>query len=399
MLVPLGTDRPMRRKPRTCEALLAVTLAAYVLVMLVGLSDPARASGLIDMLSLQRGDLSTAPWTLLSYQFAHDSPFAGSPDGGSGLYRLLHLGFNMLGLWVFGRPLEDRIGHLPMAALYLAGGMLGGLAHIATSMAPVIGASGSVCALVGGFAMLLPRVNIRILVIFILIGIWSVPATWVIAFWMSLDLIGFAGATAGNTAFAAHLGGYGAGLVLGLCFLLLKRTTGDDVDALWLFRQWRRRSKGRAALASKPPAVVRQPVVQGAAPDTPEAEVILHIAWLREVEVAMQHSRRKGALQKWKREAPASPEACLPPAIQLDLANQLQADGDYTEAADAYARLLEHAPNHREAPMVRLLLGVLLARRLQRFDDAKPLLQQAAGELDDSNYIQLAQQVLQESPS
>lgn len=396
MLIPLGTDRPMRRKPRTCEALLAATIAAYVLVMLVGLSDPAGASSLIDMLALQRIDAGSEPWTLLTYQFAHDSPFAGSPDGGSGLYRLLHLAFNMLGLWVFGRPLEDRIGHISMAALYLGGGMLGGLAHIATSAAPVIGASGSVCALVGAFAILLPRVKIRVLVVFILIGIWSVPSTWVIAFWMALDLIGFAGATEGNTAFAAHLGGYGAGIMAGIGFLLLGRPAGDDVDAVWLFRQWRRRQAGRAALA---PKARPSPTPAKPSAGTPSVERPSHITWLREVEMAMQHDRREGALQKWKHNAPESPQACLPPAIQLDLANQLQADGDNAEAADAYARLLKHAPKHAEAPMVRLLLGVLLARRLNRFDEAKALLEQASQELDDPKYVQLAQQVLQEAPS
>jgi len=397
MFIPLGTNRPMRRPPRACEALLAITIGAYVLVMLVGVIDPDAAKRAIDLLTLQRGETSGAPWTLLTYQFAHDNPFMDDA-GGSGLYRLLHLAFNMVGLWVFGRPLEDRIGHIGLVALYLGGGVVAGFGHMMDSPAPVLGASGSVCALVGAFAMLLPRVHIRILVIFILIGIWSVPATWVIAFWMIMDLVGFAGAGSGSTAYAAHLGGYAAGILTGLGLLWLRRTTGDDVDALWMFRQWRRRQAARAVLS--------QPHPERPPPEsTPSEPLQAHLDseakvsathWLREIESGMRSNRVDGALQRWRREAPDAPDACLPAAAQLDLANHLQADGDWATAADAYRRLLHHHSDHAEAPMVRLLLGVLLARRLDRATEAKALLEQARAELHDPDHVHLAETVLLE---
>lgn len=393
MFIPLGTDRPMRHRPLACEALLTITIGAYVLVMLVGVIDPDMAARVIDMMTLERGATTSAPWTFLTYQFAHDNPFIGD-SGGSGLYRLLHLTFNMVGLWVFGRPLEDRIGHVGFLALYLSGGIIAGVGHLLDSPAPVLGASGSVCALVGAFAILLPRVHIRILVIFILIGIWSIPATWVIAFWMAMDLVGFAGAGDGATAYAAHLGGYVAGLLTGISLLAIRRTSGDDVDALWMFRQWRRRQVARAVLSKPPPAAtpLSQSKTNNATPDT----VITTVHWLREIESGMRSDRVEGALQRWRKEAPDAPEACLPAAAQLDLANHLQAAGDWATAADAYRRLLHHHPNHAEAPMVRLLLGVLLARRLHRADEARTLLEQARDELRDPDHVQLADTVLLE---
>ena len=120
----------MRRRPRACEALLMITIGAYVLVMLAGLLDPDMATRIIDMMTLERGATTSAPWTFITYQFAHDNPFIGDSNG-SGLYRLLHLAFNMVGLWVFGRPLEDRIGHVGFLALYLGGGVIAGAGHLA----------------------------------------------------------------------------------------------------------------------------------------------------------------------------------------------------------------------------------------------------------------------------
>ena len=99
-------------------------------------------------------------------------------------------------------------------------------------------------------------------------------------------------------------------------------------------------------------------------------------------------------MQRWKRTAPDQPDACLSAAVQLDLANHLQAAGDWEAAADAYERLLRYHGDHREAPLVRLLLGVLLARRLDRFDEAKALLERAVDELDDSRHVALANEIL-----
>ncbi len=386
MLLPIGTDRPMRHRPRACEALIAATGAAYVLVMLVGLGDATAAEQLVDALSLSGSEAASAPWTFLTYQFVHDSPFAGSD--GSGLWKLLHLAFNMLGLWVFGRPLEDRLGHLGLAALYLSGGIVAGFAHVLDTPAPVIGASGAVCTMVGGFAMLLPRVRIRVLVIFILIGIWSIPATWVVGFWVLLDLAGFARET-GTTAYAAHLGGYLTGLLGGLLVLLLGRTRGDDVDALWLFRQMRRRVAARAALAQPQTPPASTPVAKAAEDAGPPR------TWLAEVEGAMTSGRTKGAMQKWERHAATCPEACLGAPVQLDLANHLQADGRFKAAADAYERFLKHHEDHPEAPQVRLLLGALLVRRLDRAADARDLLERALRELTSPDHQQLARELLQ----
>ncbi|MCH2136458.1 MAG: rhomboid family intramembrane serine protease [Phycisphaerales bacterium] len=405
MFVPLGTDRPMRRRPRACEVLLALTIGAYVAVMLVGVMNPESAREVINWLTLRRSEVASEPWTLITYQFAHDSPFVGSGSG-SGLYRLLHLAFNMVGLWVFGRPLEDRIGHLGLVLLYLGGGAVAGIGHLLESPAPVLGASGSVCALVGAFAVLLPRVQIRILLIFFIIGIWLIPATWVIAFWMVLDLVGFAGAGDASTAYAAHLGGYAAGIAAGFALLPLGRLRGDDVDALWMLKQWARRRRARADLQPRskeppgktpshlptpPAAATKTPIDNAQTADEPDTRT-----WLRDVEAAMRSGRTAGAMQRWRRGAAEDPEACLGAPVQLDLANHLQADGQWEAAADAYQRLLKHHSDHPEAPMVRLLLSVLLIRRLDRGPEALELLEQATDQLHEQPHLDLASQLRSE---
>ena len=209
-----------------------------------------------------------------------------------------------------------------------------------------------------------------------------------------MDLVGFAGAGDGATAYAAHLGGYAAGLLTGISLLVLGRTTGDDVDALWMFKQWRRRQAARATLSQSTRSAPMTPPPK--ADDTTPDSVMTTAHWLREVEAGMRSDQLEGAMRRWKREAPDAPEACLPAAPQLDLANHLQAAGDWTTAADAYRRFLHHHPDHAEAPMVRLLLGVLLARRLHRTDEAKALLEQAREELRDPAHVQLADTVLLE---
>ncbi|MCH2138230.1 MAG: rhomboid family intramembrane serine protease [Phycisphaerales bacterium] len=392
MLLPLGTDRPLRRRPRACETLLVVTVAAQVLVLLIGLQSPDSAAALVDAMSLAQTTAWTEPWTFLTYQFAHDSPFAGTGTGG-GLWRLLHLAFNMLGLWVFGRPLEDRLGHVGLLGVYLGGGIVAGLAQVLDSPGSVIGASGSVCALVGAFAMLLPRVHIRVLVIFILIGIWTIPSLWVVGFWVVLDLVGFAGGGKATTAYAAHLGGYVGGVGAGLLLLLCTRPKGDDVDALWLFRQWRRRQHARAVLTTPTPPPPTP--VPHDADRAPQDDVIEEHAWLRDVEAAMHSGRSRGGMQRWMRECDRFPDACLSAPVQLDLANHLQAGGHHAEAADAYRRMLDNHGDHPESPMVRLMLGVLLIRHLHRPDDARPLLLQARDQLHDDAQRALAIELLE----
>lgn len=134
---------------------------------------------------------------------------------------ILHLGGNMLFLWVFGDNLEDRLGHVGFLAFYLACGVAAALAHIATdpySNLPMVGASGAIAGVMGGYLLLYPKARIDVLFYFvILFKIWPVRAWLVLGIWFVIQLVSeITTGTAGGVAHMAHIGGFVAGLLLTL---------------------------------------------------------------------------------------------------------------------------------------------------------------------------------------
>ena len=131
----------------------------------------------------------------------------------------MHLGGNMLYLWIFGDNLEDALGHARFLLFYLACGVAAGLAHILFSGAsnvPTVGASGAISGVLGGYIVLFPKNRVRILT---RAGITAVPAVVVLGFWILIQLISGVGSIAttsdtGGVAYMAHVGGFVAGLVL-----------------------------------------------------------------------------------------------------------------------------------------------------------------------------------------
>ena len=91
------------------------------------------------------------------------------------------------------------------------------------------------------------------------------------------------------------------------------------------------------------------------------------------------------------------PESVLPEAMQLEIANRIQADGDRDTAAVAYERFLKRYPSSRQAPEVRLLLAVLLIRFLNRSQEAIPLLEKATPDLISESHRRLAEKLLDEA--
>lgn len=132
----------------------------------------------------------------------------------------LHLGGNMLFLWIFGDNVEHRVGHLPFAIFYLVAGVVASMAQIlvdTSSIIPTLGASGAIAGVLGAYLVMFP--GNRVLVILIRFPIW-VPAIVAIGMWAALQVIGGFGAPAqaGGIAYMAHIGGFVAGLVGGLLF-------------------------------------------------------------------------------------------------------------------------------------------------------------------------------------
>jgi membrane associated rhomboid family serine protease len=131
----------------------------------------------------------------------------------------MHLGGNMLYLWIFGDNLEKVMGHARFLFFYLVCGVAAGLAHIffsGASNVPTVGASGAISGVLGGYLLLFPRNRIRVLTRG---GIVALPAIAVLGFWIVIQLVSGMGSIAvtsdtGGVAYMAHVGGFVAGLLL-----------------------------------------------------------------------------------------------------------------------------------------------------------------------------------------
>jgi len=168
-----------------------------------------------------------APWwaTLLTSMFMHGS--------------LLHLGGNMLFLWIFGNNIEDSMGRPRFVAFYL----LGGLAALAGQVlidpdatVPTVGASGAIAAVLGAYAVLYPRARV-LTVVFIIIffTVVELPALLVLGLWFLIqvaygasDLAQPVAGEGGGVAYFAHIGGFLFGLAL---IKLFADRVKDDYDS------------------------------------------------------------------------------------------------------------------------------------------------------------------------
>ena len=133
---------------------------------------------------------------------------------------LLHIGGNMLFLWIFGNNIEDRMGPVPYLGFYLVAGLVAAAAHILVqpdSTVPVIGASGAIAGVMGAYVVLFPNVKIRSLIIITIIPLFrDISAKWWLGFWFVTQ---FFTNPAEGVAWVAHVGGF---LFGGFVALLLR---------------------------------------------------------------------------------------------------------------------------------------------------------------------------------
>ena len=134
---------------------------------------------------------------------------------------LLHLGGNMLFLWIFGNNIEDSMGRVKYVGFYLLGGLAATLAQTfydTSSTVPGIGASGAVAAVLGGYALLYPRARVvTLIIIIVFITVIELPALLVLGLWFLLQLYDASQPVAGEgggIAYFAHIGGFVFGLAL-----------------------------------------------------------------------------------------------------------------------------------------------------------------------------------------
>jgi membrane associated rhomboid family serine protease len=145
---------------------------------------------------------------------------------------LLHIGGNMLYLWIFGNNVEDTLGHGRFLLFYVASGVAAAAGQVMVSPSshiPMIGASGAVSGVLGAYLLLFPYATILTLVTFgFFFKFLHVPAMVVLGLWIVLQLVnGYVSAQwtgrgeMGGVAWFAHIGGFVAGMIL--LFLLRSR--------------------------------------------------------------------------------------------------------------------------------------------------------------------------------
>jgi membrane associated rhomboid family serine protease len=133
---------------------------------------------------------------------------------------VMHFAGNMLFLWIFGDNLEEILGHFGFALFYLAAGLAAASAQILTDISspiPMVGASGAIAGVMGGYLLLFPRARVDVLFIFgLFFRVLAVPAWIVLGFWFGLQLTYavLAGPGQGGVAYWAHAGGFAAGVIL-----------------------------------------------------------------------------------------------------------------------------------------------------------------------------------------
>ena len=230
-MIPLSDENPTRRMPVVTAAIIVACVVAYAyqVVKLLGVGPSITAScGFVPYEFLTGIDLrpmscvSPVQLTIFTSMFLH---------GG-----FLHLGGNMLYLWIFGNNVEDILGSMRFAGFYLACGVLAAVGQAFVTLViwpedigiPMIGASGAVAGVLGAYLLRFPGARVRTLVT--LGFFWStvrLPAWFVLGAWFVLQfaqgVLGFASDEAGGVATWAHVVGFVAGLILVRLFVPPRR--------------------------------------------------------------------------------------------------------------------------------------------------------------------------------
>jgi membrane associated rhomboid family serine protease len=178
---------------------------------------------LVFLLELSSGNAFILKWAFIPSRFQANPTFF-SVTLVSSLFMhagWLHLGGNMLYLWVFGNNVEDRFGRLPFLLFYLLCGVAATFSQMAFSFGsdiPNLGASGAIAGVLGAYFLMFPWRRVRVLVVRF---VTQLPAWIVLGFWFVLQFFNSVGSIAfssevGGVAYLAHVGGFVVGLVVAI---------------------------------------------------------------------------------------------------------------------------------------------------------------------------------------
>ncbi len=231
-MIPISDENPTLRRPVVTYAILATLVGVWVLTQGAGF-DPYLLAASVCNYGLVPGELTG------------QAPLGEGVPIGEGLYCVIddewiniltpvtsmflhgswgHLASNCIFFWVFGNNVEDSMGRGRFVLFYLLCGLAAAAAQVAVDPAsaiPMVGASGAISGVLGGYLVLYPRVRVNTLFIWVIfIQILRLPAYVLLLFWIGYQiLLGMpqllgVGESGGGVAFWAHIGGFFAGLLL-----------------------------------------------------------------------------------------------------------------------------------------------------------------------------------------
>lgn len=229
MLLPIGDDNYGRRT------------VPFVVYTLIGINV------VVFLLQITMGDAFTVAYAAIPYEITHGTDLVAptripgvavmpQAPGPTPIYLTLftsmfmhgswlHIGANMLYLWVFGDNIEDNFGHLKFAVFYLLCGLAAIFAQIFTdpnSTIPTLGASGAIAGVLGAYLIMFPRNRVKVLTLTFILTVLELPAVVVLGFWIVAQFFSQFAAISqhtaqtrgGGVAYMAHIGGFIAGAIL-----------------------------------------------------------------------------------------------------------------------------------------------------------------------------------------
>jgi membrane associated rhomboid family serine protease len=212
-MIPISDENPATRTPIVTWTIIITCVAVFFWQFSLGQQAgeaTIRSLGFTPGDFLKRGfgpGAEAGPWlTLVTSLFLH---------GG-----LIHLGGNMLYLWIFGNNVEDAMGHGRFLVFYLVCGVTAALAQAVAepdTTIPMVGASGAISGVLGAYVMIYPRARITVIIpLGVILYPTKISSIYVVGFWFALQLVSAALAEPGapGVAWLAHVGGFVAGILL-----------------------------------------------------------------------------------------------------------------------------------------------------------------------------------------
>lgn len=218
-MIPIRDDNPISKPPVVTILIIATNIIAFIFQIIAPGAE---------------GNALVYRYGVIPYEITHFQEFTSDPrlttpfpnfltlftsifmHGG-----VLHIGSNMLFLWIFGDNIEELMGHFRFLVFYVLAGVIAALTQVImapSSTIPMIGASGAIAGVLGAYFLKFPKARVQVLFIFFfIIQVFYVPAVVVLGIWFLIQILsGLSSISAlemGGVAWFAHIGGFLTGLI------------------------------------------------------------------------------------------------------------------------------------------------------------------------------------------